>query len=59
VKRIAKTGAGRVILVACDAASLGRDVKLLTDAGYTLTAATPVDLFPHTGHVEVVALLDG
>ena len=47
-----------MVLVACDAAALGRDVGLLAQAGYDLTAATPVDLFPHTSHVEVVAVLD-
>jgi 23S rRNA (uracil1939-C5)-methyltransferase len=56
--RIVATGAPRVVLVACDAASLGRDVGLLGAAGYELTSATPVELFPHTSHVEVVAVLD-
>ncbi len=58
VGRIAGTDAERVTLVACDAAALGRDVALLGSEGYTLTVATPVDLFPHTSHVEVVAVLD-
>ena len=46
------------MLVSCDAASLGRDVALLRDAGYELTRLTPVDLFPHTFHVEVVTVFD-
>jgi tRNA/tmRNA/rRNA uracil-C5-methylase (TrmA/RlmC/RlmD family) len=46
------------VLVACDPASLGRDVALLRARGYELTAALPIDLFPHTSHVEVVATLD-
>lgn len=58
VGRVAGTDADRVILVACDAAALGRDVALLGAEGYGLTGATPVDLFPHTSHVEVVAVLD-
>ncbi len=58
VSHIDATDASRVILVACDAASLGRDVRLLGEAGFGLTRATPVDLFPHTSHVEVVAVLD-
>ena len=52
------TGARRVVLVSCDAASLGRDVALLREAGYELTRLTPVDLFPHTFHVEVVTVFD-
>jgi tRNA/tmRNA/rRNA uracil-C5-methylase (TrmA/RlmC/RlmD family) len=58
VGRIARSDATRVVLVACDAAALGRDVQLLTQAGYRLDHATPVDLFVHTSHVEVVAVLD-
>ena len=58
VDRIVGTDAARVVLVACDAASLGRDVGLLQAGGYGLTGATPIDLFPHTSHVEVVAVLD-
>ena len=55
---VVATGAARAILVSCDAASLGRDAGLLRDAGYNLTAVTPVDLFPHTAHVEVVTVYD-
>lgn len=55
---ITATGARRVILVSCDAASLGRDAGLLREAGYHLTSVTPVDLFPHTPHVEVVTIYD-
>lgn len=46
----------RLVLVSCDPASLGRDASLLAAAGYQLERATPVDLFPHTPHVEVVSV---
>lgn len=55
---VAATGARRVILVSCDAASLGRDAGLLTAAGYRLSSVTPVDLFPQTFRVEVVSVFD-
>jgi 23S rRNA (uracil1939-C5)-methyltransferase len=55
---VAASGARRLVLVSCDAASLGRDSALLHAAGYALTAATPIDLFPHTFHVEVVSVFD-
>jgi 23S rRNA (uracil1939-C5)-methyltransferase len=58
VAAVVATGARRVVLVSCDAASLGRDAGLLRAAGYGLTAVTPVDLFPHTAHVEVVTIFD-
>ena len=55
---VVATAATRAVLVSCDAASLGRDAGLLREAGYELTAVTPVDLFPHTAHVEVVSVFD-
>lgn len=45
----------QIILVSCDAASLGRDARLLAEAGFSLDTSVPVDLFPHTPHVEVVS----
>ncbi len=47
----------KIIYVSCDPATLARDVKILSESGYKLTAATPVDMFPHTVHVEAVTLL--
>lgn len=58
VEVVAASGARRVILVSCDATSLGRDARLLRRAGYELSASTPIDLFPHTAHIEVVSVFD-
>lgn len=58
VRAVAGTGADRVALVSCDPAALGRDARLLAEAGYELRTATLVDLFPMTSHVEVVARFD-
>jgi 23S rRNA (uracil1939-C5)-methyltransferase len=58
VARIAATGAGRLVLVSCDAAALARDAALLAAEGFALAAVTLVDLFPHTAHVEAVAQFD-
>lgn len=52
------TGARRVVLISCDVASLGRDSTLLADAGYRVTSVTPIDMFPHTPHVEVLSVFD-
>ncbi|MBM3674638.1 MAG: class I SAM-dependent RNA methyltransferase [Actinobacteria bacterium] len=57
-ERITGTGAGRVVLISCDAAALGRDLGLFAGHGYRPRSVTPVDLFPHTSHVEVVTVLD-
>lgn len=58
VRAIAATGARRVILVSCDVQALGRDARLLRRRGYTLSSVTPVDLFPHTFHIEAVSVFD-
>ncbi len=55
VQVLARTGAEVMVLVSCDAASLGRDAALLAGAGYTFERAELVDLFPHSHHVEVVS----
>ena len=47
----------RVVYVSCDPATLARDLKLLTAAGYTLRTAEAFDLFPRCAHVETVVLL--
>lgn len=58
VDRIAATGAGRVVLVSCDAASFGRDAGLLAAAGFARRSTVLVDLFPHTPRVELVSRFD-
>ena len=55
VNVIVQTKAPVIALVSCDAASLGRDARLLTEAGYRFEHATMIDMFPHTSHVEVVS----
>ncbi len=44
-----------IVYVACDVAALARDTRHLAVGGYTLRRAAPLDLFPMTHHVEVVA----
>jgi 23S rRNA (uracil1939-C5)-methyltransferase len=51
---VAGTGAEVVVLVSCDAASLGRDAALLAGHDFRLERAELVDLFPQSHHVEVV-----
>ena len=48
----------RLIYVSCDPATLGRDVKGLVNLGWSLELARPYDLFPYTGHMETVAVLN-
>lgn len=46
----------RIVYVSCNPSTLAKDAKVLLDGGYRLASVQPVDLFPHTAHVECVAL---
>ncbi len=52
---LARLPAQRLVYVACHPPSLGRDRLILEQGGWKLEELWTVDLFPHTGHVEVVA----
>jgi 23S rRNA (uracil1939-C5)-methyltransferase len=47
----------RIVYVSCDPATLARDCGIFADLGYTAVKATPVDMFPRTGHIETVVQL--
>ncbi len=57
IKTAAEMKPDRIVYVSCDPATLARDCGLFKDLGYTAVKATPVDMFPRTGHVETVCLL--
>lgn len=47
----------RVVYVSCNSSTLARDLKLFGEKGYRTEKIQPVDMFPHSVHVECVALL--
>lgn len=55
-RTILKAGAGKIVYVSCNPATQARDISLLSD-NYYVAAVQPVDMFPHTHHVENVVLL--
>jgi len=57
VAELGSTGARRVVYVSCHPATLARDAQVLVERhGFTLTLARVFDMFPHTHHVEALAL---
>ena len=56
VKQVLELGAGRMVYVSCNPATMARDLQMMQE-NYRLDEVQPVDMFPHTYHVEAVAKL--
>ncbi len=57
LKLINQMSPKKLVYVSCNSATLARDVKILSDYGFTLKKVCGVDMFPHSGHCEVVCAL--
>ena len=57
IESVARMAPKRVVYVSCNPVTLARDLELLTRKGYKVESSTPVDMFPHSEHVETVVLL--
>ena len=59
LRRLARLEAPRIVYVSCNPTTLASDLKTLRDDwGYQLVRARPVDMFPHTPHIETVTVLE-
>jgi 23S rRNA (uracil1939-C5)-methyltransferase len=56
VKQVLELGAGRMVYVSCNPATMARDLQMMQES-YRLDEVQPVDMFPHTYHVEAAAKL--
>lgn len=57
LKTIIEMKPKKVVYVSCNPATLARDLRILEDGGYKTLEVQPVDMFPHTTHVECCVLL--
>jgi 23S rRNA (uracil1939-C5)-methyltransferase len=58
LRRVIECDPPRIVYVSCNPTTLAPDASQLTEAGYRLRRVRPVDMFPHTPHIECVALLE-
>jgi 23S rRNA (uracil-5-)-methyltransferase RumA/MAF protein len=57
LRRTVALGAPAVVYVSCNPHALARDLRGFLDAGYSVASLSPFDLFPHTPHLETLAIL--
>jgi 23S rRNA (uracil1939-C5)-methyltransferase len=57
IEAIANLKINKIVYISCNPSTLARDIKKFSENGYFTTEIQPVDMFPHTEHVECVALI--
>jgi 23S rRNA (uracil1939-C5)-methyltransferase len=57
VKDVLQLSPKKIVYVSCNPSTQVRDIKMFVEGGYKLMKIRPVDMFPHTYHIENVALL--
>ena len=56
--RAAALAPARIVYISCNPETQVRDLRFLRERGYAVRVVQPVDMFPHTDHVETVALVE-
>ncbi|MFA5947828.1 MAG: 23S rRNA (uracil(1939)-C(5))-methyltransferase RlmD [Candidatus Gracilibacteria bacterium] len=58
IEKINEFGAKSLIYISCNPSTLARDCQMLREYGFKISEITPVDMFPHTYHIECVCLFE-
>jgi 23S rRNA (uracil1939-C5)-methyltransferase len=58
VRRVLESQPKRIVYVSCNPTTLAPNARQMVDAGFELVKVRPVDMFPHTPHIECVSLLE-
>lgn len=56
LRRLLRLNAPKILYISCNPSTFARDAELLVEAGYNLPEVKPVDMFPHTMHIEVAGI---
>lgn len=56
--KVAQIDAQRIVYVSCNPATQSRDIEVLKEKGYEMTKISFVDQFPHTAHIEAIAIFE-
>lgn len=58
LQHVIRLSAKKILYISCNPTTQAQNIKVLTEAGYRLLELQPVDQFPHTPHIENIALLE-
>ncbi len=58
LEAIVKIDPERIVYLSCNSSTMARDIKYLLENGYKVKEVQPVDMFPHTAHIECVVLIE-
>jgi tRNA/tmRNA/rRNA uracil-C5-methylase (TrmA/RlmC/RlmD family) len=58
LRKVIRLGAPKLVYVSCNPATQARDIITLSEFGYAMTSLKFVDQFPHTSHVEAIAIFE-